>query len=54
VKLVDANPGVPHLEGAAFDVGKNDSFQDGQRGIRVRLLEKVGSSYRILIGPPGR
>jgi hypothetical protein len=27
VKLVNAHPSVPHLEGAAFDVGGKDSFQ---------------------------
>jgi len=28
VKLVNANPSVPHLKGAAFDIGGKDRFQD--------------------------
>jgi hypothetical protein len=51
VKLANANPGVPHLEGAAFDVGRNDAFQDAGHRIAIRLLEKAGGSYRILIAP---
>ncbi|MBU1040341.1 MAG: hypothetical protein KKF77_04485 [Proteobacteria bacterium] len=49
VKLVDANPAIPHLEGAAFDVGGNAVFQDAPNNIRIKILEKVGSSYRISI-----
>jgi len=49
VKLIDANPKVPHLEGAAFDIGKKDSFHDEKNGIRIRLLKKTGDAYKILI-----
>ena len=49
VKLIDANPKVPHLEGAAFDIGKKDSFYDEKNGIHIRLLKKSGDSYKILI-----
>jgi immune inhibitor A len=49
VKLIDANPKVPHLEGAAFDIGKRDSFDDAKNGIHIRLLEKSGDAYKILI-----
>ena len=49
VKLIDANPSVPHLEGAAFDIGKKQGFQDKKNGITVELKERVGRSYRILI-----
>ena len=51
VKLVNADPSVPHLEGAAFDIGKKDSFQDEKNGIRIQLKEKRGASYNILVGP---
>ncbi|MEW6355978.1 MAG: hypothetical protein AB1696_06625 [Planctomycetota bacterium] len=51
VRLVNADPAVAHLEGAAFDIGKRDSFQDENNGISIRLKEKVGASYRILISP---
>jgi len=49
VKLVDADPSVPHLEGAAFDLGKRDRFADKAAGIAIELLEKVGQSYRIRV-----
>jgi len=49
VKLMDANPSVPHLEGAAFDIGKKQAFQDERNGITIGLKERVGRSYRILI-----
>jgi immune inhibitor A len=49
VKLIDADPKVPHLEGAAFDIGKKDSFHDEKNSIRIKLLKKNGHSYRILI-----
>jgi len=49
VKLVNANPSVPHLEGAAFDIGKNASFSDNANRVTVQLKEKVGSSYRLFV-----
>jgi hypothetical protein len=49
VKLIDANPSIPHLEGAAFDIGKKDSFNDEKNRIHVRLLKKTGDAYEILI-----
>ena len=48
-KLIDADPKIPHLEGAAFDMGKRDSFHDEKNGIRVKLLKKTGDAYKILI-----
>lgn len=51
VKLVNADPSVPHLEGAAFDIGKRDSFQDENNRINIQLKEKIEGSYRILITP---
>jgi hypothetical protein len=51
VKTVDADPSVPQLEGAAFDIGKgkSDTFTDEERNITIKLLEKTGYSYEILI-----
>jgi immune inhibitor A len=49
VKLIDADPKVRHLEGAAFDIGKKDSFHDEKNRIRIRLLKKTGDAYKILI-----
>jgi len=51
VKLVNANPAITHLEGAAFDVGKQDTFIDRRHGIRIQVLANVGNAYRILIAP---
>jgi hypothetical protein len=49
VRLMDADPSVPHLEGAAFDMGRKGSFRDDRNRISIQLQEKIGSSYRILI-----
>jgi M6 family metalloprotease-like protein len=49
VKLMNANPSVPLLEGAAFDIGGNDFFQDDENKINIQLKEKIGLSYKILI-----
>ena len=49
VRLMNADPSVPHLEGAAFDTGRKGTFLDSQNGISVQLEEKTGSSYRILV-----
>jgi hypothetical protein len=54
VKLVDADPRVPHLEGAAFDLGKRDHFTDPASGLSIELLEKLGQSYRIRVSMPPR
>jgi hypothetical protein len=51
VKLMDADSSVPHLEGAAFDIGKRTSFQDEINRVRIDLKEEIGNSYRILVGP---
>ncbi len=49
VRLVNANPEKPHLEGAAFDVLKERVFEDRKYGIRIELLEKNGAAYRLRI-----
>jgi immune inhibitor A len=49
VKLIDADPKVPHLEGAAFDIRKKDSFDDEKNGIKIQLLERTGNVYKIRI-----
>ena len=51
LKIIDANPAVPNLEDAAFDIGKRDEFVDEENGIKIKLLEKEDYSYRILISP---
>lgn len=49
VRLVDANPARPHLEGAAFDLAGRSSYSDDGNGIHIMLLEKIGLSYRIQV-----
>lgn len=50
VKLVDANPERKHLLGAAFAIPGQDRYVDPEFNIEIRLVEKVGLSYRIHIG----
>jgi hypothetical protein len=54
VKLINADPTVPHLEGAAFDLGKKDSFVDKSKGLKIQLVEKIGYNYKIRISAYGR
>jgi hypothetical protein len=51
VKLMNADTSIPHLEGAAFDIDKRDSFRDEKNKITIQLKQKTGDSYRILISP---
>ena len=51
VKLVDADPTIPRLEGAAFDFPQKTTFVDGRNRLRVTLLEKGASGYRIRVEP---
>jgi len=51
VRLVNADPNVPRLEGAAFDIGKRSVFVDREHRLKIQLREKVGGSYRVLVGP---
>jgi hypothetical protein len=51
VKLINADPSAPHLEGAAFDIVKKDNFHDEKNRIKIQLKEKMGSSYKILVSP---
>lgn len=54
VRLVNANPAVSHLKGAAFDLGKSEHFVDEQNGVEIRLLGKEGDGYRIRVKSEGR
>jgi len=50
VKLIDADPSRKFLEGAAFDLPERNSYVDAGSGLAIKLLEKVGMSYRIRVG----
>jgi M6 family metalloprotease-like protein len=49
VQLMDANPSVPYLQGAVFNIGKKEIFVDTQNNLAIILLRKVGLSYEIKI-----
>jgi len=49
VRLMDADPAVPHLQGAAFDLPGKGVFTDKKNRIEIRIMEKVNDSYRIRI-----
>ena len=49
VKLMDADPSVTDLQGAAFDLPDKAVFTDKDNGIEIRLVEKIGNSYKIRI-----
>lgn len=51
VKLMDADPSIPDLKGAAFDVDKKNSFSDEENKLRIQILEKNGDSYKIFVSP---
>jgi hypothetical protein len=49
VQVADANPDVPQLLDAAFDIGKNDIFTDSENGLAIILLQELDFSYEIHI-----
>jgi immune inhibitor A len=49
VRLMDADPTVANLDGAAFDTGKSASFSDAERRVEIRLLRKSGQSYDLRV-----
>lgn len=52
VKLVNANPTTPYLMGAAFALPGVSEYVDPENNIKIKLLEKIGKSYRISIERP--
>jgi hypothetical protein len=49
VRLMNANPAAPHLQGAAFDVPGKGVFIDKKNKIEIQIVEKIGDSYKIRI-----
>jgi hypothetical protein len=49
VKLMNADPAIPYLQGAAFDLPGKEVFIDKENSIEIRIIEKIGNSYRIRI-----
>jgi len=50
-KLMNANPLIDRLRGAAFDLGEKEYFVDFENRIRIKLLQTIHNSYKILIEP---
>jgi hypothetical protein len=51
VRLMNADPAAPYLQGAAFSLPGRDVFTDKKNGIEIRIIEKIEDSYRIRISP---
>jgi M6 family metalloprotease-like protein len=49
VKIMDANPSVPYMNDATFDIGKKDRYIDAKNNIAIILQKKDGLSYQIQI-----
>jgi hypothetical protein len=49
VKIMDANPGVPYLNDATFDIGKRDQYIDTKNNIAIILQKKDVLSYQIQV-----
>lgn len=54
VKIRDADPGIPNLNGAAFNTGKNNKYVDAANKMAIILQEKAGQSYQVLITTPDK
>ena len=52
VRLVDANPDKEFMLGAAFDLPGVSSYIDTENKIEIKLLEKLGKSYRVSVRRP--
>jgi M6 family metalloprotease-like protein len=52
VRLINADPSVPNLNGAAFDVGRRNAFSDQAHSISIQILRKKGNIYQIRIARP--
>jgi M6 family metalloprotease-like protein len=51
VRLINANPSIPDLKGAAFTETGNRSFIDEKHKVKITILEKTGSAYKLRITP---
>jgi M6 family metalloprotease-like protein len=51
VKVVDANPDVPGLKAAAWNVGQ--TFSDESKNIAIKVVSQVGNSYRVTVSRSG-
>ncbi len=53
LKIINANPSVPYLNDAAFDIGEQEYYIDTDNNVAIVLLSKADDlSYEILITTP--
>ena len=52
VRIMDANPAVPYMNDAAYDLGKQSVFVDSLNGVAIVLLKKDGLAYEIQVTTP--
>lgn len=50
VKMMNADPSVPYLQGAAYDLSGKDKFLDEKNNIEIRIIGKKDNSYTLRIG----
>ena len=51
VKLMNARPKVPYLQGAAYDLPGVARFVDEKNNLEITLVEKIGNAYKLRIAP---
>lgn len=49
VKIMDANPSVPYMNDATYDIGKKEKYVDTKNNIAIILQKKDGQSYQIQV-----
>lgn len=54
VKIMDANPDIPYLNDATYDMTRKRVFIDSARNLAIVLLQKVGQSYDIRVTTPDK
>ncbi len=49
LKLMNADPAIPYLQGAAFNLPGKGLFIDRENGFEIRLIEKINQAYKVRI-----
>jgi M6 family metalloprotease-like protein len=49
VRIMDANPSVPYMNDAAYDIGKKTKYVDTQNNLAIILEKKDGLTYLIRV-----
>jgi M6 family metalloprotease-like protein len=54
VRIMDANPAVPYMNDAAYDIGKKTKYVDTKNNLAIILERKDGLSYLIRVTTPDK